>query len=1155
MRLSQQFYAFLRLFILFFGLLSGLVQAQPAVNGTIGTNEYGTHTNGQNQQQNGGQTVFMTWDNSNLYVAVTSANTAEALVLYLDKDPQVPVNGGTNSNGTLVGFNYDNTNFAQLPFRADLVLYVKDGYREYRTANGSNGWSAQTTAFGSYASNAGTREFSIPWSAIGGLPAGFNWFSYVTSSSGHVYGQVPEQNQGGPIGTSARYERYYTVSNTTGTPTPPFSRNSYVFNSASSNNSFGAINVFDFTMNASGLQITRLNSGGDWNISGTLVVADGSVFFGSGGSNYGQTTVNNVDIRGGTLNMDQTNKLMRIDGNLTTTGGTLNLSNTSGGDLDIRGNWSQSGTATLNANNRAVFLRGSGTQSITRPAANNTFPYLLVDKTGGAVQLGSNINVSELLTFTSSNTAHIITGSHVLAVTKNTTGAISYAGSGYVSGNLSRAIATGSGNYLFPIGTGNGYTPVSANFSTVSTGGSLLASSHNDTAPNFSSIGLSNTKYINRYWALTPTGMAGYTCAATFTYLSGDVAGGASNALLKSAHFNSTWSYPTTSTSGMTFTAQGLNAFGDFMAAECDLSASVDPMSNQCEGNNVTFTTNVSGAGNSSPSFSWVGPGGFTATVQNPTVNNVTTAQSGTYTVTVTGVAGCTATATVSLVVDAANTAGAPSTTPTLCVNTALTPITHTTTGATGIGSPTGLPPGVTASWASNTITISGTPTATGTFNYSIPLTGGCGSVSATGVITVTSAPTVVNQAYERCSGEQWGVALPGSSNSTVITSYRVKSLSAATGLTKIYSDIPNPVAGSLAAAITLPERWSNSTSGTLDVVYTFDAMGGGCYSSEFTVTVGIKPNPATPITGADFTTVTCTNPTATLTPNGSGFAWSGGSHIVTPTVSTTYTVTVTGANGCTATSTIQVTVDKVAPSASASASPATVNCTTPSSDLTASGGGSYTWNTGATTATITVTPNATTTYTVTVTGANGCTASSTVSVTVAGVAPNLSLTVNNPTCTSLLGSIVVNNHVAGNTYKLNNGAFGTSTTFSNLTAGTYTVTVKDASGCESSQTVQLVNPITSCPIPTINAQAQVSGNAVTFTWSNGCYKRYRIQYRRRLTATTATPWALVLIPANQTTYTLQPLVPGTYQWGVRGDCTITNIWTDPAIGLQFVIP
>ena len=83
------------------------------------------------------------------------------------------------------------------------------------------------------------------------------------------------------------------------------------------------------------------------------------------------------------------------------------------------------------------------------------------------------------------------------------------------------------------------------------------------------------------------------------------------------------------------------------------------------------------------------------------------------------------------------NTVSAASSTPTLDVNTALTAITHTTTGATGIGTATGLPAGVTADWAANTITISGTPTADGTFNYIIPLTGGVGSVSATGTITV----------------------------------------------------------------------------------------------------------------------------------------------------------------------------------------------------------------------------------------------------------------------------------------------------------------------------------------------------------------------------------------------------------------------------------
>ena len=112
--------------------------------------------------------------------------------------------------------------------------------------------------------------------------------------------------------------------------------------------------------------------------------------------------------------------------------------------------------------------------------------------------------------------------------------------------------------------------------------------------------------------------------------------------------------------------------------------------------------------------------------------------------------------ATGTITVNAACSAGAASSTPTLTVNTALTNITHTTTSATGIGSLTssGLPSGVTAAWASNTITISGTPTATGTFNYTIPLTGtSCSGVNATGTITVNapacgSVTSVTHEGY-----------------------------------------------------------------------------------------------------------------------------------------------------------------------------------------------------------------------------------------------------------------------------------------------------------------------------------------------------------------------------------------------------------------------
>jgi hypothetical protein len=138
-------------------------------------------------------------------------------------------------------------------------------------------------------------------------------------------------------------------------------------------------------------------------------------------------------------------------------------------------------------------------------------------------------------------------------------------------------------------------------------------------------------------------------------------------------------------------------------------------------------------------------PAGTTASwTANMITISGTPTQSGTFNYTIPLTGGCSSNvnAVGTITVIPINSVGAASSSPTLCVNTSLTSITHTTTGSTGIGTPLGLPAGVTATWSSNTITISGTPTTSGTFNYSIPLTGGCGNVNATGMFTVTPAST-----------------------------------------------------------------------------------------------------------------------------------------------------------------------------------------------------------------------------------------------------------------------------------------------------------------------------------------------------------------------------------------------------------------------------
>ena len=76
-----------------------------------------------------------------------------------------------------------------------------------------------------------------------------------------------------------------------------------------------------------------------------------------------------------------------------------------------------------------------------------------------------------------------------------------------------------------------------------------------------------------------------------------------------------------------------------------------------------------------------------------------------------------------------------------VCVNSAISPITYATSGATGAIF-SGLPSGVTGSWASNSININGTPTISATHVYTVTSTGGCGGTIVTGTITVNPSPS-----------------------------------------------------------------------------------------------------------------------------------------------------------------------------------------------------------------------------------------------------------------------------------------------------------------------------------------------------------------------------------------------------------------------------
>lgn len=196
------------------------------------------------------------------------------------------------------------------------------------------------------------------------------------------------------------------------------------------------------------------------------------------------------------------------------------------------------------------------------------------------------------------------------------------------------------------------------------------------------------------------------------------------------------------------------------------------------------------------------------------------------------------------------------------------------------------------------------------------------------------------------------------------------------------------------------------------------------------------------------------------------------------------HSVTVTDTSGCTVTGSTTINALPLPP---ANAGPNQSICIGNSATLTASGGTGYLWSTTQTTASITVTPQNTTTYTVTVTGANGCTATDDVVVTVNSLPPADA----GPNQTICVGQFADFTATGGTSYVWSNGATTAAIHVNPTTTTTYTVTVTDANTCSATDNVVL----TVNPLPTPDAGQDVSicfGNStllnatggVTYLWT-----------------------------------------------------------------------
>ena len=265
------------------------------------------------------------------------------------------------------------------------------------------------------------------------------------------------------------------------------------------------------------------------------------------------------------------------------------------------------------------------------------------------------------------------------------------------------------------------------------------------------------------------------------------------------------------------------------------------------------------------------------------------------------------------------------------CNKTAITPIVYTTSTGTTNATVTGLPAGVTGAWAAGKFTISGTPTVTGVFNYTVTSVGTC--ATATGKITVNQNTMLLTSAVN--SDKQTFCV---NTTSTPITYATV----GATGAT--FTNFPLGVTGYFGPALNTPEGKNQvNISGIPSVAGTYNytvTLTGGCGVTTATGVYVVNPKNTitltsvaatalqtkcikTPITGIIYTTTTATGATVSGLPAGVTGSWLANKFTITgtPTVAGIFNYTVTTVGGCsvaTAKGTINSTINTIALSSAA---------------------------------------------------------------------------------------------------------------------------------------------------------------------------------------------------------------------------------------------
>lgn len=492
--------------------------------------------------------------------------------------------------------------------------------------------------------------------------------------------------------------------------------------------------------------------------------------------------------------------------------------------------------------------------------------------------------------------------------------------------------------------------------------------------------------------------------------------------------------------------------------------------------------------------FSWSGPGGFTSTLQNPTVK-----AGGNYQLTVTNPAnGCFSNASITVSQDTTHPAG---------ITAAITSTYKALTCVNNVVFMEGTAPGTGYSYgwtlpSGTVIPANGTNGfSTGVYTYTV--TNNTNNCAANVALTVVSDMTP----------PQNFTAQPVTTTLTCISPTGTITASTSTSGVAYAWTGPNGFTAS-TASITATAAGNYSVEATNPV--------NGC---AITTTVVARANTTPPanvtastVSGSNL--LTCASSSQTLSGSsataGTSYAWTGPNGFTANTATApastagVYTLTATNpTNGCTSTSSVTLTQNKTVPTGvtASAASPAQITCTTTNVALTGSSnstGANYSWTgpNGFTATTANTSAPSAGTYTLTVSDAtSGCTATATTTVTLNNSLPtDVSAFVNDRlTCNVKSVQLHGSSSTTGAGYSWTGpGGYNSTAAISNTDKpGSYVFTVTNpGNGCSKSIPVTVSQNITppqgvtaandgplTCTVGEVNLLGNSTSSNVDYEW------------------------------------------------------------------------